>query len=189
MRVYTFSQSVAYWTIERFKNPRKEPFVYYVFKNEYDARAALLELPFIHTAADTKKLICDELFRFGYFAVTNNGQFTGEYDAFVAGSGFTHDLWQKTHAAFAKHHGVKRNDLEPEKNTTHNQPVAGNVKNVVFIREDRDNNSIWIVYKAPSKADAMAFLSQQQISRPLYYVIVETPEGNYGRDKDGFYQE
>jgi hypothetical protein len=35
----------------------------------------------------------------------------------------------------------------------------------------------------------MDFLSQQDIDKPLYYVVVETPEGNFGKDKDGFYQE
>ncbi|MDR2774666.1 MAG: hypothetical protein LBC19_07990, partial [Tannerella sp.] len=69
------------------------------------------------------------------------------------------------------------------------RPDAGNARKATFVREDREANSIWVIYSAPSKADAMVFLSQQQIVRPLYYVIVETPEGNFGRDKDGFYQE
>ncbi|MDR2915362.1 MAG: hypothetical protein LBV74_11110 [Tannerella sp.] len=189
MRVDTFPQSMAYWLVERLKNPRKDPFVYYVFQNEANARAAMTELPFMHVASDSKKLICDELFRYGYFAVTNNGALTGEYDAFVAGASFTHDMWKKTHAIFTKHNGVKKNDLEPEKVTVQSRASAGNAGNIVFVREDRDNNSVWRVHKAPCKADAMAFLSQQQVSRPLFYLIVETPEGNFGRDKDGFYQE
>jgi uncharacterized membrane protein YhaH (DUF805 family) len=192
MRVETSSQSMIYWTVERVRNPRKDPFVYYCFKNEYDARTALLELPFIHTAVDTRKLICDELFRYGYYAVTNNGQLTGEYDAFISGADYTYEMWQQTHAAFFRHNGVKKNDLEPERKTpaaTLSQPAAGNAKNVTFIREDKDAKSVWVVYKAPCKADAMAFLSLQQIVHPLYYVVVETPEGNFGRDKDGFYQE
>jgi uncharacterized membrane protein YhaH (DUF805 family) len=192
MRVETFNQSMIYWTVERVKSPRKDPFVYYGFKNEYDARAALLELPFIHTAVDTRKLICDELFRYGYFAVTENGRLTGEYDAFISGAGFTHDMWEQAHVAFARHNGVKKNDLEPERKTpavASGQPAAGDAKNVTFVREDRDSTTVWIVYKAPCKADAMAFLSRRQIDHPLYYVVVETPEGNFGRDKDGFYQE
>jgi uncharacterized membrane protein YhaH (DUF805 family) len=192
MRVETFNQSMIYWMVERVKSPRKDPFVYYSFKNEYDARAALLELPFIHTAADTRKLVCDELFRYGYFAVADNGRLTGEYDAFVSGAGFTHDMWEQAHVAFARHNGVKKNDLEPERKkpvATSSQPAAGDTKNVTFVREDRDSNTVWAVYKAPCKADAMAFLSRRQIDRPLYYVVVETPEGNFGRDKDGFYQE
>jgi uncharacterized membrane protein YhaH (DUF805 family) len=192
MRIETSSQSTVYWMVERVRSPRKDPFVYYCFKNEYDARTALLELPFIHTAVDTRKLICDELFRYGYYAVTNDGRLTGEYDAFISGADYTYDMWEQTHVAFFRHNGVKKNDLEPERKasaTVSSQPAAGNAKNVTFIREDRDAKSVWVVYKAPCKADAMAFLSLQQIVHPLYYVVVETPEGNFGRDKDGFYQE
>jgi uncharacterized membrane protein YhaH (DUF805 family) len=192
MRIETSNQSMVYWMVERVRSLHKDPFVYYCFKNEYDARAALLELPFIHTAVDTRKLICDELFRYGYYAVTNDGQLTGEYDAFISGADYTYDMWEQTHIAFSRHNGMKKNDLEPERKasaTASSQPVASNAKNVTFIREDRDANSVWVVYKAPCKADAMAFLSQQQIVRPLYYVVVETSEGNFGRDKDGFYQE
>ena len=61
--------------------------------------------------------------------------------------------------------------------------------NVVYLREDRDNGNTWVVYKAPSKAVAMSFLSKNTIDRPSYYVIVETPEGNFGKDIHGIYQE
>ena len=73
---------------------------------------------------------------------------------------------------------IKENDIPEEKN-----------QKVVFLREDKDNTNIWVVYQAPSKADATDFLSTQNITRPAYYVVVETPEGNFGKDKDGLYQE
>ena len=77
-----------------------------------------------------------------------------------------------------------------EPSPVRSQPVvSGNRRKVVFVREDMDNSNIWVVYKAPSKVDAMAFLSKVSIDRPSYFVVVETPEGNFGRDKDGFYQE
>jgi hypothetical protein len=191
MRVETMSQSIAYWMGERFKNPRKDPFVYYIFSNGNDAKTAMLELPFIHTAQDSGKIICDELFRFGYYATTTNGVSTGEYDAFVAGSDFTCEMWEQTHAAFAKHNGTRKNDLKPDDSFSPPPSTkdSGDATQVTFVRESRDTSSVWMVYKAPCKADAMAFLSQQIIDKPLYYVVVETPEGNFGRDKDGMYQE
>jgi len=69
------------------------------------------------------------------------------------------------------------------------KPPVVNQNNVNFIRKGKEGNNIWVVYKAPSKTDAMAFLSKQMINQPCYYVVVETPEGNFGRDKDGVYQE
>ena len=44
-------------------------------------------------------------------------------------------------------------------------------------------------YKGNNKADAMAFLKDKIVSECLYYIIVETPEGNFGRDKGGIYEE
>ena len=67
--------------------------------------------------------------------------------------------------------------------------VMGNAGNVAFAREDRQANKVWRIYKAPSKADATAFLSKQQVNRPFYYIVVETREGNFGKDIEGFYQE
>ena len=31
--------------------------------------------------------------------------------------------------------------------------------------------------------------SKPQVTKELYYIIVETPEGNFGRDIDGFFKE
>jgi hypothetical protein len=89
---------------------------------------------------------------------------------------------------------IKPNPIQKQpvikENPVHKQPVINeNYRNVVFLREDRDNTNIWVVYKAPSKVEAMAFLSKQAIDRPSFFIVVETPQGNFGRDKDGIYQE
>ena len=68
-------------------------------------------------------------------------------------------------------------------------PASGNAANTVFVREDRESRKVWRIYKAPCKADAIAFLSKQQVSRPFFYIVVETPDGNFGKDFDGLYQE
>jgi hypothetical protein len=186
MLIETMSQSTVYWMVERASNPRKDPFVMYTFNNEADAKAAMLSLPFIHLASDTNRLICDHhLFRYGYYAVNESA-----YEAFIAGADLTHDMWKKIHDAFKAHRGMEKNDLEPEESANQTAaPASGNLKNVRFVRENRDGPSVWKTHAAPSKADAMAFLSQQNITQPLYYVVVETPEGNFGKDKNGFYQE
>lgn len=38
------------------------------------------------------------------------------------------------------------------------------------------------VHTAPSRSDALAFLREQEVREEGHYVIVETPEGNVGRD-------
>ena len=62
-------------------------------------------------------------------------------------------------------------------------------RKIVFLREDRDSKNVWVIYQASTKADAVEFLSDQMIDRPSYYVVVETPEGNFGKDENGVYQE
>ena len=188
--VETSEQSLAYWMM-RLSKPDKErdPFVYYIFTNEHDARKALLELPFISRDEYTGKLICDEVFYFGCYQSTNNGQPTGEYDAFVAGMDLTVEMWQNLHNAFTKYGGRKKDDRKPDENVKKVSGTDGNARNAVFVREDRNSMGTYLTYRAPSKADAMAFLSTQRITLPSYYVVVETPDGNYGKDIQGIYKE
>ena len=188
-RIETQSQSMAYWIGERMANPKKAPFVYYIFNSSREARAALLELPFIHEEHATGKLICDHIFHFGYYGTTENNIPTGKWDAFIAGFDLTHEMWEQIHFAFKKFNGTMKNDLEPDKNVKTAAIQRGNKSKVVFIREDRTNLGTYLTYKAPSKADAMAFLSEQRITQRSYYVVVETPEGNYGKDIQGIYKE
>jgi hypothetical protein len=42
-------------------------------------------------------------------------------------------------------------------------------------------------YGATSADEARLFLSSREVTQPLYYVHVETPEGVWGKDKDGLY--
>lgn len=43
------------------------------------------------------------------------------------------------------------------------------------------------VYRAPNRAQAIAFLKNRTVARELHYVEVETPEGTFGRDVKGIY--
>jgi hypothetical protein len=66
--------------------------------------------------------------------------------------------------------------------------------NVVFVREDRKSvmpgiTRIYRIHRAPDAAAAVAFLAQNAIMRMHEYIIVETPEGNFGRDISGMFDE
>ncbi len=47
------------------------------------------------------------------------------------------------------------------------------------------------IYRAKDKRAAMRFLARvpQADIEPRYYVVVETPEGEFGKDIDGIYQD
>lgn len=180
----------AYW-VTRISSPKKDPFVLYTFNTEKDASEALLELPCIHLAEDTGRLICTETLTFGYYATKE-----GKYEAIVCGDDQSHDLWALAKDSFIRHGGKPRGqgELEPAKKTAPppktQKPVT---RKVSFVREDRKNKMgktfIYRIYKGTDAASAKAFLQDNPVNKKLLYIIVETPEGNYCRDIQGMYKE
>jgi len=66
--------------------------------------------------------------------------------------------------------------------------AIGNPQKVIFVEKAIRGNKTYFCYDAPSKADALAFLDTQIVTQPLHYVAVYTPEGKFGKDKDGGYE-
>jgi len=184
----TMDQAVTYWMARNIQQ-KFDPFALYVFDRESDARDALLDLDCIHVAKDTGKLICTKTLIFGYYLVEN-----GKYEAIICGDDLTNELWAAAKESFIKHGGARKNEQEPEKKAP-STPVATKPKlgNVTFVRENRQQkmgqSMIYRIYKAPDAASAKAFLAQNPVTKSFFYIIVETPEGNYGRDIEGIYKE
>lgn len=78
-RQETISQAMSYWMMERPRLSVKPPFTMFVMPSGEVAVEAMLELPFIHRAADSGKLICERMMTFGCYEVTENGKPTGQY--------------------------------------------------------------------------------------------------------------
>jgi hypothetical protein len=183
------SQAVAYW-MARMSSPKKDPFVLYIFDTEKDAREALLELPCIHEGED-QKLICTEYLIFGHYR-----QADGKYEAILCGDELTHELWEQAKISFETHGGKHKNDLEPEKRPSSTRRAANaQAESVVFLREECKPSKlgtatcVYRIHKGPDAASARAFLEKNPVTRNFYYLIVETPEGNFGRDIQGIYRE
>jgi len=45
------------------------------------------------------------------------------------------------------------------------------------------------IYTAQNEASAKAFLKENRVNKLFHYIIVETPEGDWGCDIDGIYKE
>ena len=58
-----------------------------------------------------------------------------------------------------------------------------------FVRRDQQGNSIYEIYAGTDAESAKAFLLTKQVDKKLYYIVVETPEGNWGMDIQGLYLE
>jgi len=186
----TFSKASSYW-IARIQSPKKDPFILYTFETEKDAKEALLEIPCIHIAQDSGRMICTEVLTYGYYPTEGT-----KYEAILCGGDLTHVTWEIAKNSFIKHGGKPKGlgELEPPKSA----PAAQTVKvpepeKVKYVREDRQTKMgktlIYRIYKAPDAASAKAFLDKNPVNQALLYFIVETPEGNYCRDIQGMYKE
>lgn len=187
----SFDMAVAYWRA-RMSSERKDPFVLYVFDDGEAARRALMELPCIHEE-ESGQLVCSEVLTFGYYAQREDGRETGTYEAIICGDDLTRELWDQAKVVFTKHGGVRKNDKEPEANAgaDPHQPalVPPRPESVAFVEEQRSEGVTYCVHRSPDVPSALAFLDENPVNRPQYHVVVETPNGTYCRDVNGFYKE
>ena len=49
-------------------------------------------------------------------------------------------------------------------------------------------NFTYMNYKAENAETAKAFLETQEVKEEQFFILVETPEGKWGRKKDGIYK-
>lgn len=168
----------------------EEPFLLYEFSTKKKALSALLELPCIHLATDSKKLICTEVLGFGYYKCKEDGK----YETLLCGEDMTLELWKQAETCFPKNGGRRLRGLKPEKETGSNKKEdTPRPDKVVFVRKDSQNvlgvKAIYEVYKGPDAASAKAFLEKKPVTKRYYCMVVETPDGTYCRDIQGFYKE
>jgi hypothetical protein len=65
---------------------------------------------------------------------------------------------------------------------------------VTFVRKEVKQMPLGVtatyeVHSAQSKRDALAFLENHLVEQDYYYLVVETPEGTWGKDKAGLFEE
>ncbi len=180
----------AFWLAYNSRS-RVEPHLLYSFQHENDARQALLSLDYIHQAQDTGKLICTKPIVFGVY-----GDAEASFEAVLCGKALALEQWQNAKAIFEKHGGILKSEEKPTKTddsvSQKKEDVA--LDQVKFKSEQSKPGAFgtmntYVVYTAPNSATAQAFLEEQKVTENFYYIVVETPEGNYGRDLEGIYQE
>lgn len=160
-RVDTLSYANSYWLARNIaSNP--EPYLLYAFDNEEDAKNSLLELPFIHLASDTNKLICTKVLYFGYYQNEN-----GKFEVFIGGTDLSYKIFIKAKKSFIKFNGTLIGELEPDKTVIPKKTrVKSNKEKITFVREQRkkitDKTLIYRIYKAPNSDSAIEFLKKIQ---------------------------
>ena len=165
------------------------PFVQYTFDTAEAANNALLKLPYIHRATDSGLLVCSELLSFGVYRDENTSDREyGKYNAIIAGKGFTKAMYDQMCLICTEAGATKYGGIEPKIEDKTKTEATGNSQKVIFTEKIIRGNKTYFCYNAPSKADALAFLDTQKVTQPLHYVAVYTPEGKFGKDKDGGYE-
>lgn len=166
---------------------KRTPFLAYRFATPDAARQAILGLSYIHEAADSGELITSEVVEFGCYAVGG-----GQGEVALVGRMMSRAMWDKAKNKLAQAGG----DLLKENNAP--SPAAplpdvhardASASRVTFLRERVQDGFTYREHQADRAADAIAFLKQNPVTRPQVYLVVETPEGNFGRDITGIYLE
>ena len=183
-RIDTLQKANLYWLVQRPGMKKQNPFILYQFSSFNEALSALLELPYIHKAKDTNNLICDRIMDFGFYEEEE-----GLYEAIISSSDLTFEEYQEVEKAFKNHNGKHKSHQEPSSSQKPYNYSAGNKSNVKFVKKYCKNGFTYECYEAKTKADAMTFLGGKEVTEGLYYICVDTPEGNFGRDKNGIYEE
>lgn len=188
----------------------KFPFVFYDMPSKQNALDAMLALPPIKLASDSGKLISTEVLQFGVYPNASSGT-AATWGFFLAGERITPALYEAAVASCRKYHGTNPRVSDPPGAaavvSNSSQPSSASVtfdwEERVDMLKQMKARGISIVgsenlppqiaikrhYKAPNRDAALAFLKANPVDKPLYYLVVHTPEGAFGRDKDGIFDQ
>ncbi|WP_329259913.1 CHAT domain-containing protein [Actinoallomurus sp. NBC_01490] len=75
------------------------------------------------------------------------------------------------------------------KPTPEPEPGAATGQPTFVFHETNQNGAVYETYRAADAEAAKAFLMTKQVDKRLYYIVVETPRGNWGMDIEGLYLE
>lgn len=196
-----------FWAPYTFGRP-SFPFIFYTMSEKKDAMDAMLSLPPIKVASDSGKLISTEVLQFGVYPVEMDNK--AAWGFFLAGDNISLALFEAAIASCKKYRGWNPRVSDPPEAPATVTPTSSepNSASVTFDREEKVNTQEHLKslgmqitgpgappaqiatkrhYKAPNKETALAFLKANPVDQPLFYIIVHTPDGDVGRDKDGIF--
>jgi zinc-ribbon domain len=159
------------------------PFVAYNFKDRPTAEDAITALSYITRARDTGNLISTELLNFGCYEIL-----PGIFEVIVFGDGLTPEMYEEAMRKLAASGGTHKSHKEPpQKSARKSAPAAAFP--VTFVRTEKKGGYKYHIYRGPGKEAALAYLKALPLPKKLEYHIVETPDGNFGRDVAGMFDE
>jgi hypothetical protein len=171
-------------------DPEHFKYVAYLFPTSQAAQDALLQLSFVSQGADGQ-LKSSRAIELGTYA------HQGKFVAFVGGTELHYALWREASAVLPEIAEAEyfRVSEAPE--------VMLEIPDIEQLLRDADlhiehvenregegkDYSQYYVYRAPDKQNALEFLKRANVTEAGVHVIVQTPEGTWGKDENGIYQE
>ncbi len=171
-------------------DPEHFRYVAYLFPTVSAAQAALLQLSFMTEGAGGL-LKCSRDVEFGVYP------HQGKAVAFVGGTDLHYALWREASAvlpelANAEYFRVSEAPdvmLEIPDIEQLMRDDSLQVEHVENREGEGKDYSQYYVYRAPDKQNALEFLKRANVTEAGVHVIVQTPEGTWGKDENGIYQE
>jgi hypothetical protein len=171
-------------------DPEHFKYVAYLFPAMQDAQNALLQLSFI-TAGTGGQLKCSRNIELGVYP------HQGKFVAFVGGTELHYALWREASAvlpeiAEAQYFRVSEAPevmLEIPDIEQLLRDANLKVEHVENREGEGKDYSQYYVYRSPDKQNALEFLKRANVTEAGVHVIVQTPEGTWGKDENGIYQE
>ncbi|MBN2449222.1 MAG: hypothetical protein JXR77_02470 [Lentisphaeria bacterium] len=171
-------------------DPEHFKYVAYRYPTEEDAKAALLQLSYIHEGPN-KQLKCLRSIEFGIYPHQE------KYVVFVGGRDLHYALWREASAVFPELPDAEyfRVSAAPEVNLEIPdieqllRDSAMKIEHVENREGEGDDFNQYYTYRAPDKSSALEFLRRVNVSEANVHVVVQTPEGVWGKDENGIYQE
>jgi hypothetical protein len=168
--------------------------VYYSFDSKDKAISAMLEIPCIKMASDSKDIISLQMIEFGVYMDHNSNN---RWVAFLQGQSLSVSTYNDAVKSFIKHNGQKifvkkPEDVKPKQTSVANKSNADGKAGVKFIHYTypvvMGVTNTKEIYEAPNKSVAIEFLKSKNISKQFYYIEIQTPDGWVGKDIMGVYE-
>lgn len=154
------------------------------------AREAILSLSFI--SENKGELVSSETVDYGCYINSNQ-----QGEVIICGHDFSKDMYDEVKLKLTNEGGTIKKATPPKEKedakSTISKPGQSDAE-VTFVNKTSKQLAPGAVatyetYKAANANAAKKFLAAKMVSKPLYYIVVDTPEGSWGKDKDGIYKE
>ena len=111
----------------------------------------------------------------------------GGFEVLVFGHGLTPEIYGETMRKLAASGGTHKGHKEPPENSARASAPMTTFP-VTFVRTEQRGKSRYHIHRGPGKEAALAYLKALPLPKKREYHVVETPEGNFGRDVRGMYK-